>query len=270
MLALHIVALMSLRRLSCVSSLPNLKPPVPHFSRVQSHQRAKLSRMELSSQKKDWDNLIDDDDDEDSAARISAPPDMKYMPRNVMRQHENFVAMRQAGGVDVTRDVYVREQQSQVFWFVGKVSYVSTVSLQQCVAKQWPLIEMHAANLRPIELFPSRGSLEIWTAPGDSEMDVAYNRPDVVFQKMVKDVDFGGVKNNLVGFQGEVYERGEEGFRTWRLEDGRPAKPEVQSPSQDEEYRPPTEDELEKLQEALKDKDINELYEEQQRREANS
>ena len=73
----------------------------------------------------------------------------------------------------------------------------------------------------------------MWVAPGDTEMDVAYNRPTVRFQKMLRAHETEGaddVKNSEVGFQGEVYEGGEEGFRTQRTEDGMPLKPEIVSP----------------------------------------
>jgi hypothetical protein len=35
------------------------------------------------------------------------------------------------------------------------------------------------------------------------------------------------VNKNFVGFQGEIYDQGEEGFRTWRTNDGRAAKPQI-------------------------------------------
>lgn len=191
-------------------------------------------------------------------------PDMKYIERNVRRQHENFISIRDAGGKEVTNDVYARDPSSDTWWFVGKVARISDVSLEECISRQWNLIEHHSTNLRPLELFPARGSLQIWTAPGDSEMDVAYNRPTCVFQRMPRDVPSAdAVKSNFVGFQGEMYEKGEEGFRTWRKEDGTPLKPEIVSgpaagASEDQEF-----DKIDKL---LEGQDINALYEEQERR----
>ena len=188
----------------------------------------------------------------------------------------------------MTNDVYIPEPDSDgVFWFVGKVARISDISVEQAVARQWPLIVVHAANLRPVELYPNRKNLEIWIAPGDTELDVAYNRPEVVFQKMSPEVEGAKeVKSNMIGFQGEVYDKGEGmGFRTWRTDDGKPSKPEIQTPEapafnaedaseqfSDERFRAPTEEELEKLQAALKDKnmDISQLYEEQQKQEGKS
>ena len=94
------------------------------------------------------------------------------------------------------------------------------------------MIEEHSARLRPQELYPKWGSLELWVAPGDSELDVAYCRPHVQFTQMFQDLngdDALQVRNVEVGFQGEVYENGEEGFRTVRTGDGKPVKPEIQN-----------------------------------------
>lgn len=245
--------------------------------------RASVTQIFRKSDSK-WDNLVDEDDEEDL---IQARPDMKYIPRNVQRQHQNFNALRDVGGPEVTFDLYVPEPDSEIFWFVGKVASISDVPIEKAVARQWAMIEEHASNLRPIELYPNRGKLEIWMAPGDSELDVAYNRPDVVFQKMEKKVEGAeAVKSNMVGFQGEVYEKGQGmGFRTWRTPDGKPAKPEIETPEMpgapqavgedpieysDPRFRAPTEIELEKLQNAIKDggMDIGQLYEEQQKKEA--
>ena len=225
------------------------------FSSVQSCNAFGLTRLFSSSK---WDNLIDEDDE-----GPPIPPDMKYVERNVMRQHENFVAIREAGGKEMTNDIYVREPGSGIYWFAGKVARVSDVSLEDAVARQWPLIEQHAANLRPIELYPHRGRLEIWTAPGDSELEVAYNRPSVIFQKMNRQGSGTKIKNVLVGFQGEVYQPGEEGFRTWRTEDGLPANPETNA---ERETRAPTDEEMAELEKKLEGQDLNALYEEQERR----
>jgi hypothetical protein len=218
-----------------------------------------------------WDNIIDEDDEDDGPP---VSPDMRYVPRNIMRQHENFINIREAGGKELTNDVYVRQPGSAVFWFSGKLARVSDVSLEDAVARQWPLIEQHAANLRPRELYAHRGVLEIWTAPGDSELEVAYNQPSIQFLKHARAEGGGGgtgVKSVMVGFQGEMYEPGEEGYRTIRTEDGRAAKPEIQQPRPDiqepgNETRAPTDEEMAQLEKKLEGQDLNALYEEQQRR----
>jgi hypothetical protein len=99
------------------------------------------------------------------------------------------------------------------------------VPLEKAIARQYPLIEEHSAHLRPLELYPKRGSIQLWVAPSDSEMDVAYNRPHIQFIQMFRDAKGADtVRNCEVGFAGELYENGEEGFRTKRMEDGMTAQ----------------------------------------------
>jgi len=208
-----------------------------------------------------WDNIVDEDEEDEP---IPVAPDMTYEPRNAKRQHEHFLDIRAAGGKQVCNDVYVRNPDEDVFWYAGKVARVSDVSLEDCIARQWNLIERHATNLRPIELYPRRGNLQIWTAPGDSELDVAYNRPNIqMIRHFPKAMNSRDLSNNLIGFQGEIYQQGEEGFRTWRTDEGLPARPEINPGG---ETRPPTDEEYEQIQKELQGKDINALYEEQERR----
>jgi hypothetical protein len=122
------------------------------------------------------------------------------------------------------------------------------VPLEKAIARQWPMIEEHSARLRHMELYPKWGSLQLWVASIDSEMDVAYNRPHVQFIQMFREVDGADkVRNVEIGFAGELYENGEEGFRTVRTADGKPAKPELQS----EEKRKPTKEEVDEIMEQL-------------------
>jgi hypothetical protein len=189
---------------------------------------------------------------------------MLYNERNAKRQHENFLDIRAVGGKAMCNDVYVRNPKEDVFWYAGKVARVSDVSLDDCIARQWNMIEQHACNLRPIELYPHRGRLQIWTAPGDSELDVAYNRPNVQMTKHTpRALTSRDIRNTLIGFQGEIYQQGEEGFRAWRTDEGLPARPEINPGG---ETRPPTEEEYAQIQKELQGKDINAVYEEQERR----
>lgn len=153
---------------------------------------------------------------------------MSYEPRNLIRQSQNFQKIRNIGGKDIVSDIYIREPETEVFWFVGKIARVSDVSSEKAVARQWHMIERHGCNLRPVELMPHRGKLELWAAPGDSELDVAHNKSSCRFQKMKREIEgVPIVKSHAIGFQGEVYENEEEGFRTWRTDDGMPARKEI-------------------------------------------
>ena len=204
---------------------------------------------------------------------------MKYIPRNVARQHTNFCDIRDAGGVELTNDVYVRDPTAtNMFWFVGKAARISDVTLAQCIARQYDLILQHAIHLRPLELSlqntnKNKNSLELWTAPGDSELRVAYNEPDLIMIKMERDChvpDASNINKNFVGFQGEIYEAGEQGFRTWRTDDGRAAKPQVTpatSTDGGEEQSVQSQEEMDRLLKVMDGLDINELYKQQEKRE---
>lgn len=254
-------------RMEAQRTFLNTKFSLSPFTRY--NQRPTRVRI-LSS--KDWDSILSDtaEDNDPKNPIPHTPSDMRYVPRNCQRQNQNFLNIREAAGKELTNDVYAREPDgSDTFWFVGKVARVSNVSIAQAVSRQWPLIVMHAANLRPVELFPARRSLELWVAPGDSEMEVAYNNPELMFITISRDIEGSeSINVNMVGFQGEMYHPGEKGFRTWRLPDGRPAKPQLQSYGGNDcnDTRAPTEEEMAKIQDMLKGKDINAIYEEQERR----
>ena len=94
-------------------------------------------------------------------------------------------------------------------------------------------------------------------------MDVAYNRPHITFLKMEGAQSVLGaneVKNSFVGFAGEAYEPGEEGFRTLRTEDGGlPLKQEIQP---DGEKRIPTEQEKKDINKVLEEQNLGSMFEE--------
>jgi len=244
-----------------VSSFSRL-PPKGSVLPITRASRPSLIPLHRSSNK--WDNLAEEDADGlDMGDDVPGPRDMRYIEHNVLRQNKFFVAIREAAGPEATDDVYSRAPGSNTWFFVGKTARVSDVSSQMAVARQWSLIETHASRLRPIELFPKKGVLELWVAPGDSEMDVAYNRPTVRFVEMkrpesVPNVD--NVRNVEVGFQGEMYEGGEEGFRTQRTDDGMPARPEITDEPKKGPKRAPTDEEYAEIQEILKGKDPAEFF----------
>ena len=232
---------------------------------------------------KDWDAIVAADEDDGNA---NVPRDMQYNERNCERSARNYQAIRAAGGD--TADIYGccamtnndnDNDAAVTFWYLGKVAWVSGVSQAACVQRQWNLIQHHAANLRPLELFAtaSAGDMAVWCAPGDSELDVAYQRPQIAsMERIVRPpppLVEEKIPNTFVGFQGEVYEGGEEGFRVWRrASDGGPGRPEIEGPAPDDaaatssSAETPTDEQMERLQEALQGKDINEIYEEQERR----
>eukprot|EP00584_Thalassiosira_punctigera_P018379 CAMPEP_0172552212 /NCGR_PEP_ID=MMETSP1067-20121228/43690_1 /TAXON_ID=265564 ORGANISM="Thalassiosira punctigera, Strain Tpunct2005C2" /NCGR_SAMPLE_ID=MMETSP1067 /ASSEMBLY_ACC=CAM_ASM_000444 /LENGTH=248 /DNA_ID=CAMNT_0013340139 /DNA_START=77 /DNA_END=823 /DNA_ORIENTATION=- len=220
-----------------------------HSFSTTFHVLGRTAPSSLSVKNK-WDMLIDEDEDED--LQFDGPPvprDMKYNMFNIDRQRTNFESIKAVAGKDLTNDVYARNPETDTFWFIGKVAHVSDVSVEKAVARQWAMVEEHSARLRPAELYPKWGSLQLWVAPGDSELDVAYCKPEIKFVQMFRDV--GGaseVRNIEVGFQGELYENDEEGFRTIRTNDGEPVKSEIQSSA---DRRQPTDAELDDMMEVL-------------------
>lgn len=223
-----------------ISSFFFFVPPVsrtPSSCRRRRRQptthRAGLLSASTRDDRDDVDTVVQDEQERPSAIpHTPIPKDMKYNEYNLMRQNKNFMAIKSVGGSELTHDIYARDPTTNVCWFVGKIARISDVSVEKAVARQYPLIEEHSARLRPLELFDKKGWMELWVAPGDSELDVAYNRPHVVFVKMPRAHEMEGgvedVRNVEVGFQGEIYEGGEEGFRTLRKQDGSPWNPEIQ------------------------------------------
>lgn len=272
-------------------------------TKTPSRSRYDDTFLLFAAKKSKWDDLRDDEDDDDdfnsnneNIANVNIPYDMKYNKRNCDRSNKNFLAIKAANGP--TNDLYCRritdeeisnastnshQFDQDVFWYMGKVARVSDITIEQCIHRQWYLLLHHAGYLRPLELYTAMKTnrLELWVAPGDTEIPVAYNNPSIVFTKVETpandtDTDIHKViKNSFVGFQGEVYSPGEEGFRTLRKWDGTPAKPEIQQSQQEEEteedenldeFRMPTDEEMQKIFKELEGKDINEVYEEQERR----
>ena len=145
----------------------------------------------------------------------------------------NYDRLRKDYGVDCSHDVYLRSPLNSptTFWFVGKVGYDlnSTATLQDAVLSQKRLILDYAIHeLRP-QNFAGRyqTALELWLAPGDSEMDVVRNIVDLEPVKgSVNDIAVDLDRAN-VGFNPEIYvgdEQAKGGLRVERDENGKPTK----------------------------------------------
>ena len=152
-----------------------------------------------------------------------------------------FDALRKDYGPQCCNDLYIRSPSNDptLFWFAGKIARctddsklkgTTIPSVEEAVICQKRLILEYASlQLRPQNLGgPYKNSLEIWIAPGDSEMDAAQNK--VSLEKVVgsaKDIrDSFSMKD--VGFNPEIYvgdeiEKG--GLRIVRDEEGKPVKP---------------------------------------------
>lgn len=151
----------------------------------------------------------------------------------VLRKAANaFDAIRKEHGKEACHDVYIRSplHSPTTFWFVGKVAaQPGIVPTHACLAQKRVIFEYSQRELRPQNMGGSYASaLELWFAPGDSEMDVVRNQVNLIkVDGSASDLpdDFDA---NLVGYNPEIYV-GEEvtkgGLRVERTEEGKPTKP---------------------------------------------
>lgn len=138
------------------------------------------------------------------------------------------------GGRECTSDVYCRSPLNDVetFWFVGKVAVrpgTAATARQAVLSQKRLILEYSKRELRPQNLGGKfSAELELWLAPGDSEMDAVQNK--VSLEKVEGSTvdllpDFS-VKD--VGYNPEIYVGDEKqlgGLRIKRGLDGKPLKP---------------------------------------------
>lgn len=174
----------------------------------------------------------------------------------------NFDRIRKVFGKTATTDVYVRSplNDESVFWFVGKVIRMITdeeaqadpnsnwrpdnaattenelvgavypTEVEAIISQKRLILEYAKNQLRPQNMAgPYSSALELWSAPGDSEMDVVQNKITLVkIDGSTKDLRDGfHVKD--VGYNPEIYvgdEKEKGGLRVVRDLEGRPVKPE--------------------------------------------
>lgn len=96
-----------------------------------------------------------------------------------------------------------------------------TVSKEAAVARQSNLLEEHACRIRPVELGRCFGKLDLYSAPGDSELRMSENDHTIRLIKMPKYVD--GVESVPlleVGLNLDIVTNQGAGFYVVRTEDG--------------------------------------------------
>jgi hypothetical protein len=105
-----------------------------------------------------------------------------------------FDLIRKKYGKESTSDLYMRSplNDSELFWFIGKVNRrlegdeymegsVSPTEMETVLSQKRLIIEYAKNQLRPQNFGgPYSSNLEIWLAPGDSEMDVVQNKISLV------------------------------------------------------------------------------------------
>lgn len=129
-----------------------------------------------------------------------------------LRQAANtFDAIRKDHGAQSTNDVYCYSplDDEETFWYVGKIAVrpgTAATPLQAALSQKRLIFEYSKRELRPQNLGGKYASaLELWLAPGDSEMDAVQNKASLTkVDGTTKDLlpDFS-VKD--VGYNPEIY-----------------------------------------------------------------
>ena len=60
---------------------------------------------------------------------------------------------------------------------------------EAAVARQFNLLEEHACRIRPVELGRCFGKLELYSAPGDTELPMSENNVNIQLKKMPRTVE---------------------------------------------------------------------------------
>lgn len=145
--------------------------------------------------------------------------DMAYIETNIQRQMNTYAAIRNIDAVDCIRDVYVRAAPQSTCWYVGKLAFCGTTE-ETAIVRQLNLIQEHACRLRPVELGRAFGRLDVYTAPADSEDDVASNTVALKRMPASTSNDDDEPKLTECGFLCEVVTNQGTGFRVERAPDG--------------------------------------------------
>jgi hypothetical protein len=129
-----------------------------------------------------------------------------------LRQAANtFDAIRKEHGKEWSNDVYCYSplNDEETFWYVGKIAFkpgTAATALQAALSQKRLIFEYSKRELRPQNLGGKYASaLELWLAPGDSEMDAVQNKISLTkVEGTTKDLlpDFS-VKD--VGYNPEIY-----------------------------------------------------------------
>ncbi len=153
-----------------------------------------------------------------------------------LRQAANtFDAIREKHSVKACWDLYCKSplDDPHRLWFVGKIAVTpdTAATPQQAVLAQKRIILEYAKReLRPQNLGLPKYSdtLELWLAPGDSEMECVQNKVSLEkvegsLADLVEDFSVADVGYNPEIYVGDEREKG--GLRIMRDEKGNPIKP---------------------------------------------
>ena len=176
------------------------------------------------------------DASEDLSSKLrSVPGQHAGAGSKVLRKAANtFDALRKEHGAENCFDVYLRSPLNSptIFWFVGKVAIdpnSSATSQAAVLAQKRLILEYAKTQLRPQNFGGKYASqLDLWLAPGDSEMNVVRNMVDLEpVRGSASDLP-EGFDVSTVGFNPEIYigdEVRDGGLRVERSEEGKVTKP---------------------------------------------
>ena len=145
-----------------------------------------------------------------------------------------FDKLREEYGKEYTSDVYCKSplNDPELLWFVGKVNIrpnTAATPEQAVIAQKRLILEYAKRELRPQNLGGKyANSLELWLAPGDSEIDAVQNKVslkkvDGSVADLAEDFSVSDVGFNPEIYVGDEVEKG--GLRIKRDENGDPVKP---------------------------------------------
>lgn len=148
-----------------------------------------------------------------------------------------FDSIRAKHGKESTHDVYCYspDNDRNTFWFVGKIAIrpgTAATAKQAALSQKRLILEYAKRELRPQNfggIFSS--NLELWLAPGDTEMDAVQNKPHTALVKVVGTTASDLAENfsvKDVGYNPEIYvgdEVEDGGLRIKRDPSGKPIKP---------------------------------------------
>jgi len=153
--------------------------------------------------------------------------------RLLAKRCESFEKLKEVGH-PVACDLYARLGGTTTFWFCGKLIHDPGMQFSEAMSIELPVIVEYAKALRPQELGSPMSAkistdMQIWHAPANSEMDVAQNKVTLnrFVPLLIEDYSHILVSSSiedLIGYQPEIYQGGEKGFRVQRGDNGEPLK----------------------------------------------
>lgn len=120
-------------------------------------------------------------------------------------------------------DVYARLKGSETCWFIGKIAHHHNFTSAEAFASLHVLLREYSKTLRPVELGgPKAGGkeIELWSAPGNTEMQAVQNKINLT--KIEVSQTTIPAPYTSIGYEPEVYQSNEVGFRIRRDAQGLP------------------------------------------------